>query len=52
MFVLDKLIFAFIYAHCKALGATFCLGAFEGFVIYFSTITLGFTAIFGQGNKK
>ena len=49
MFDFDIRIFNFFYQQCKSLGNVFCMGAFEGFVMYTSLITL---AIVKVGEKK
>lgn len=49
MFDLDIRIFNLIYTQCASLGKAFCLGAFEGFVMYSSIVVL---AIVKVGEKK
>lgn len=49
MFVLDNLIVGWAYAKCLALGTTFYLGAFEGFVIYLGIIV---AVVFKAMEKK
>ena len=45
----DIRIFNVIYEQCRSLGNIFCMGAFEGFVMYASLIAL---AIVKVGEKK
>lgn len=52
MFKLDNLIFHFVYDNCKTLGATFGLGAFEGFVMYFGIVVLSFTSALNIKSDK
>lgn len=40
MFDLDIALFKFIYRNCRHLGGIFGFGAFEGFVMYSSSILL------------
>lgn len=49
MFDFDIRIFNVVYEQCKSLGQVFCMGAFEGFVMYSSLLVL---AIVKVGEKK
>lgn len=49
LFRTDLNLFNLIYQQCKSLGNVFYMGAFEGFVMYASIITL---AIVKVGEKK
>ena len=52
MFGIDRLIFYFIFSNCKALGATFGLGALEGFILYSGAIVACISTVLGKKEKK
>lgn len=40
MFKLDSFVLTLLYNQCKTIGTSIGFGAFEGFVVYFSIVTL------------
>lgn len=50
LFRTDISIFNLVYQQCKGLGSIFCMGAFEGFVMYASIITLAIVKV-GEHKK-
>ena len=49
MFKLDLALWNFLYGHCRSLGNAFCLGAFEGFIIYLGAMV--YAVQFGLKSK-
>lgn len=45
MFNLDLKVFYYLYDNCRVLGSAFGFGAFEGFVMYASVITLAIVKV-------
>ncbi len=52
MFDLDIRLFNYIYSNCKVLGNAFGFGAFEGFVLYSSTILMVITTTLSKKAKS
>lgn len=52
MFDLDLRLFNCIYTSCKSLGQEFGFGAFEGFVLYSSTILMVITEVMSKKAKS
>lgn len=52
MFDLDIRLFNYIYTNCKQLGSAFGFGAFEGFVLYSSTILMIITTAISKKVKS
>lgn len=52
MFDLDIRLFNYIYTNCKSLGQAFGFGAFEGFVLYSSTILMAITTAISKKVKS
>lgn len=50
LFRTDIRIFNLVYEQCKCLGQVFCLGAFEGFVMYASIVALAIVKV-GEHKK-
>lgn len=50
LFRTDVRIFNLVYEQCKCLGQVFCLGAFEGFVMYASIVALAIVKV-GEHKK-
>lgn len=41
MFNLDVRVFNYVYNNCRQMGSVFGFGAFEGFIMYSSLVSLG-----------
>lgn len=51
MFSLDMRVFNYIYSNCRQIGNVFGYGAFEGFIMYSSLISIGLLKILETAKK-
>jgi uncharacterized membrane protein YjgN (DUF898 family) len=51
MFDLDIRVFNYVYSNCRQIGTIFGYGAFEGFIMYSSLISIGLLKLLEAAKK-